>query len=171
AARRIPQPNLQDALHSARSRSGPALQRSTDPPPPVSLTCPRPRPRLRSAPFHSQLFEGDPVSDGQSDIKDVTIIGGGPVGLFAAFYAGLRGVSCRVIAALPQLGGQLMALYPEKYVYDVGGLPKILAKDPANNMIEQGTQFGPEVILEAEVQSLEPRDGVIALGTPRGEFL
>jgi thioredoxin reductase (NADPH) len=98
----------------------------------------------------------------------VTIIGGGPTGLFAAFYAGLRGVSCRIVDALPQLGGQLMALYPEKYIFDVGGLPKILAKDLAKNMIEQGTQFGPEVVLEAEVQSLTTEDGVIRLGTAAG---
>ena len=49
------------------------------------------------------------MSDGQNGVKDVTIIGGGPTGLFAAFYAGLRGVSCRVVDALPQLGGQLVA--------------------------------------------------------------
>jgi thioredoxin reductase (NADPH) len=106
-----------------------------------------------------------------SEVKDVTIIGGGPVGLFAAFYAGLRGVSCRIVDALPQLGGQLMALYPEKYVYDVGGLPKILAKDLANNMIEQGTQFGAEVVLEAEVRELVHEDGQIRVVTPRGDLL
>jgi thioredoxin reductase len=110
------------------------------------------------------------VSD-DSDIKDVTIIGGGPTGLFAAFYAGLRGVSCRVLDALPQLGGQLMALYPEKYIFDVGGLPKILAKDLAKNMIEQGTQFDPDVVLEAEVQQMLHEDGHIRLVTRKGEFL
>jgi thioredoxin reductase len=106
-----------------------------------------------------------------SDVKDITIIGGGPTGLFAAFYAGLRGVSTRVVDALPQLGGQLMALYPEKYIFDVGGLPRILAKDLAKNMIEQGTQFGPEVVLGAEVQELVREDGHIRLVTPRGDFL
>ncbi|MQA91019.1 MAG: SidA/IucD/PvdA family monooxygenase [Gemmatimonas sp.] len=108
---------------------------------------------------------------GENGVKDVTIIGGGPTGLFAAFYAGLRGVSCRVVDALPQLGGQLMALYPEKYVYDVGGLPKILAKDLAVNMIEQGTQFGPEIVLEAEVAELSNRGDLIALETRAGEYL
>ena len=110
------------------------------------------------------------MSDAQDGLKDVTIIGGGPTGLFAAFYAGLRGLSCRVVDALPQLGGQLMALYPEKYIYDVGGLPRILAKDLALNMIEQGTQFGPEVVLEAEVRELVQEDGHIVLRTPRGDF-
>ena len=104
-------------------------------------------------------------------VTDITIIGGGPTGLFAAFYAGLRGVSCRIVDALPQLGGQLMALYPEKYIFDVGGLPRILAKDLAKNMIEQGTQFGPEVVLGAEVQQLVPEDGHIRLVTPHGDFL
>jgi ferredoxin/flavodoxin---NADP+ reductase len=105
------------------------------------------------------------------DITDVTVIGGGPTGLFAAFYAGLRGVSCRIVDALPELGGQLMALYPEKYIYDVGGYPKVLAKDLAKQMIEQGTQFDPEVVLEAEVQELVREDGHIRLVTPRGELL
>lgn len=111
------------------------------------------------------------MTDTQGDIKDVTIIGGGPTGLFAAFYAGLRGVSCRILDALPQLGGQLMALYPEKYIFDVGGLPRILAKDLAKAMIEQGTQFGPEVVLGAEVQRLEQEDGHWRLVTPRGDHL
>ena len=104
-------------------------------------------------------------------VTDITIIGGGPTGLFAAFYAGLRGISCRIVDALPQLGGQLMALYPEKYIYDVGGLPRILAKDLAKNMIEQGTQFGPEVVLGAEVAQLVRENGQIRLVTPRGELL
>jgi ferredoxin/flavodoxin---NADP+ reductase len=111
------------------------------------------------------------VNEARDAIRDITIVGGGPTGLFAAFYAGLRGVSCRIVDALPQLGGQLMALYPEKYIFDVGGLPKILAKDLARNMIEQGTQFGPEVVLDEEVLELRRRDEVIELVTTRGAYL
>lgn len=85
---------------------------------------------------------------------DVTIIGGGPVGLFAAFYAGLRGMSVRIIDSLPELGGQLTALYPEKYVYDMPGFPKVLAKDLAREMIAQGLQFHPELALEETAEKI-----------------
>ncbi|MEA2554246.1 MAG: ferredoxin/flavodoxin---NADP+ reductase [Fimbriimonadaceae bacterium] len=78
---------------------------------------------------------------------DVTVIGGGPCGLFAAFYAGLRGMSTRVVDSLPELGGQLTALYPEKYVFDMPGFPKILAKDLARDFAEQGAQFGADLAL------------------------
>ena len=64
----------------------------------------------------------------KDEIVDVTIIGGGPTGLFSTFYAGMRQMSVRLIDTLPELGGQLTELYPDKYIYDVGGFPKILAK-------------------------------------------
>jgi ferredoxin/flavodoxin---NADP+ reductase len=86
--------------------------------------------------------------------RDLTIIGGGPTGLFAAFYAGLRGITCRIIDSLPELGGQLSALYPEKYIYDVGGFPRVLARDLAASLTEQGVQFGADVRLEEQVQEL-----------------
>ena len=62
-------------------------------------------------------------------LVDITIIGGGPTGLFASFYAGMRQASAQIVDALPQLGGQLTALYPEKYIFDVAGHPQVLAKD------------------------------------------
>jgi len=85
------------------------------------------------------------------DVRDITIIGGGPTGLFGAFYAGMRGMSCRIVDSLPELGGQLSALYPEKHIFDVGGFPKVLARDLTAALIEQGTQFGPEVVLDEEI--------------------
>src|SRR5512146_2020060 len=90
------------------------------------------------------------------DRVDVTIIGGGPCGLFAAFYAGLRGMSTRIIDSLPELGGQLTALYPEKYVYDMPGFPKVLAKDLAREMAAQGLQFGAETVLGETAVALLP---------------
>lgn len=100
---------------------------------------------------------------------DVTIIGGGPCGLFASFYAGLRGMSVRIIDSLPDLGGQLTALYPEKYVYDMPGFPKVLAKDLAQELIKQGVQFDPELVLEDTAQTLElQEDGTYVIHTVKG---
>ncbi len=89
------------------------------------------------------------------EFVDVTFIGGGPVGLFGVFYSGMRGLTTRIIDSLPHLGGQLTALYPEKNVYDMPGFPKILAKDLAASLIEQGLQFEPEVVLEETATKLE----------------
>lgn len=103
-----------------------------------------------------------------ADRVDVTIIGGGPCGLFASFYAGLRGMSVRLIDNLPELGGQLTALYPEKYVYDVAGFPHILAKDLARSFAEQGTQFGPDLVLGESAQELISDDDGYLLRTGSG---
>jgi thioredoxin reductase (NADPH) len=86
---------------------------------------------------------------------DLAIIGAGPVGLYAAYYAGLRRMSVKLIDSLSNLGGQLVTLYPEKYIYDVAGFPKILAKELAANLIAQGTQYGPMIALGEQVQKLE----------------
>lgn len=100
-----------------------------------------------------------------SDPVDITIIGGGPTGLYGLFYAGMRGVEARVIDALPELGGQLTALYPEKDIYDVAGFPKVLAKDLARELVVQATQFDPEIRLDERVLELGPTDGVFRLRT------
>lgn len=106
------------------------------------------------------------------NIVDVTVIGGGPCGLFAAFYAGLRGMSVRIIDSLPELGGQLTALYPEKYVYDMPGFPKVLAKDLARDLIAQGIQFNPELVLEDTAQALtQEEDGTYTILTAKGATL
>lgn len=100
-----------------------------------------------------------------SDIKDITIIGGGPTGLYGLFYAGMRGVSARIIDVLPELGGQLTALYPEKDIFDVAGFPRILAKDLARDLVTQAMQFEAEVCLEERVLALNPNDDVFELQT------
>jgi ferredoxin/flavodoxin---NADP+ reductase len=85
---------------------------------------------------------------------DFTIIGAGPTGLFAAFYAGLRGMSTRIIESLPEPGGQLAVLYPEKYIYDVPGHPKVLAKDLVKLLLEQNELFVPEYVYEQRIETL-----------------
>src|SRR5690625_1943587 len=89
------------------------------------------------------------------DQYDITIIGGGPTGLFAAFYAGMRQMKVKIIESLPQLGGQLSILYPEKYIYDVAGFPKVKAQALVDNLIEQAMQFEPTVILGQSVQTVD----------------
>ncbi len=104
----------------------------------------------------------------RSDLIDITIIGGGPTGLYGLFYAGMRGISARVIDALPELGGQLTALYPEKDIFDVAGFRKVLAKDLARELVKQATQFDPDVRLDERVLELNPRDGIFQLETEVG---
>jgi ferredoxin/flavodoxin---NADP+ reductase len=102
--------------------------------------------------------------------KDITIIGAGPTGLFALFYAGMRGVSAQVVDALPERGGQLAALYPEKYIFDVGGFPQILAKDLARALSEQAGRFGEPVHLGQRVTGLENDGDHFVLVTERDRF-
>ncbi len=106
-----------------------------------------------------------------NDIRDITIIGGGPTGLFAAFYAGMRGKSCRIVDSLPELGGQLAALYPEKDIFDVGGFPRILAKDLVRNLVEQAMQFEPEISLDQQVRELVRVDGHFEVRCAKETFL
>src|SRR5205809_4049228 len=90
--------------------------------------------------------------------RDITIIGGGPTGLFALFYAGMRQVNAQIVDALPEAGGQLAALYPEKFIFDVAGFPEILAKDLVRALVEQNKRFGGAVHLAQRVTALE-KDG------------
>lgn len=88
-------------------------------------------------------------------VYDITIIGGGPSGLFAAYYAGFRGLSVKIVDSQPDLGGQVTALYPDKYIYDVPGFPKVLGKDLVANLVEQALQFQPAIFLNEELRSFE----------------
>lgn len=99
-------------------------------------------------------------------VFDITIIGGGPVGLFTAFYAGMRQLSVKIIESLPQLGGQLSALYPEKYIYDIAGFPKIRAQELVDNLKKQMNQFTSSICLEQSVEYVEKQtDGIFKLMT------
>ncbi|MET1181233.1 NAD(P)/FAD-dependent oxidoreductase [Peribacillus simplex] len=101
-------------------------------------------------------------------VYDITIIGGGPVGLFTAFYGGMRQASVKIIESLPQLGGQLSALYPEKFIYDIAGFPKVRAQELVNNLKEQMAKFEQDVVLEQAVQEVEKQaDGVFKLTTDK----
>ena len=105
-----------------------------------------------------------------NEIKDITIIGGGPTGIFALFYAGMRRATAQIVDALPELGGQLTALYPEKYIFDVAGFPKVLAKDLVRSLADQVKQFNQPIHLTQRVTGLEEEDGHFVLVTETDRF-
>lgn len=93
------------------------------------------------------------------EIVDIIVIGGGPAGMFASFYGGMRHASVKLIESMPQLGGQLAALYPEKYIYDVAGFPKVTAQELVNNLDLQMKHFPDiQVQLEEKVLKVEKKD-------------
>lgn len=99
---------------------------------------------------------------------DLTIVGAGPVGLFAAFYAGLRTMKVKLIDSLAEPGGQLAALYPDKYIYDVAGFPAVKAKDLVAQLTEQAMQYSPTVCLNEQATTLGAVEGGYTIGTSTG---
>ena len=103
---------------------------------------------------------------------DLAIVGGGPVGLFAAAMAGLHGLGAVIVESLPQLGGQLTALYPEKRIYDVAGFASVTAQDLARALVDQAMHHRPAVRLGVTAAGLAPQaDGSYILATSQDEFL
>jgi len=85
---------------------------------------------------------------------DIAIVGAGPTGLYAAYYAGFRGLSVAVIDALPEPGGQVTAMYPEKAIYDVAGFPVIKGRELVANLVEQAGTFNPTYLLGVQAEKL-----------------
>ena len=102
------------------------------------------------------------------DVYDLTIIGAGPTGLFATFYAGLRQMKTKIVDALEEPGGQVAVLYPEKYIFDVPGYTKILAKDLVKSLVDQAFQYNPTVVFGERVTTLRRTDGIFELTTDKG---
>ena len=102
-------------------------------------------------------------------IFDVTVIGGGPAGLFSAFYSGLRELKTKIIEFQPFLGGKVH-VYPEKMIWDVGGLTPVTGTQLIEQMVTQGLTFGPEVVLKQKVTSLaKDENGHFILHTSSGQ--
>lgn len=105
----------------------------------------------------------------QSEMYDVTIVGAGPVGLYATYYAGLRDCRTKLLETYPQVGGRLISMYPEKEIFDVAGHRNILARDLITQLTEQAMQYRPTVVLDERVTGLRIRgERVIELSTPKG---
>ena len=103
---------------------------------------------------------------------DIAIVGAGPTGLFAAYYAGFRGLSTAVIDALPEPGGQVTAMYPEKMIFDVAGFPAIKGRELVVNLVEQAGQYNPKYLLGIRADKLSyADDGRPVLTLSDGETL
>ena len=109
---------------------------------------------------------------GNERIFDVTFIGAGPVAMYGMYYAGLRLTRFKAIDMLEEVGGGLMALYPEKYIYDVAGFPKVMAKELTRLFKEQALQYPHTLCLGEKVTLIgREEDGLIHLQTDKGEHL
>ncbi|MBA2870280.1 thioredoxin reductase (NADPH) [Anoxybacillus calidus] len=104
------------------------------------------------------------------ELYDVTIVGGGPVGLFAAFYSGLRELKTKVIESLPELGGKVRGFFPEKIIRDIGGIPEISGEQLIQNLERQAKTFAPTIVLGQRIVDLEKqKDGTFLLTSINGE--
>ncbi|GAB6987527.1 NAD(P)/FAD-dependent oxidoreductase [Nocardioides pyridinolyticus] len=109
----------------------------------------------------------DVVTDTRASV-DIAIVGAGPVGLYAAYYAGFRGLSCAVIDSLTEIGGQVSALYPEKLIEDVAGLPSVKGGDLISALQRQAERFQPRYVLGTTAKTVTPVAGGLAIGTDTG---
>lgn len=107
----------------------------------------------------------------EQKLYDITIIGGGPVGLWAAFYAGLRGMTVNIIESLSELGGQPAVLYPEKKIYDIPAYPVTTGEELVTNLINQLKRFEDriDVHLKEEVLTFEKAEGVFTIETTKAQ--
>jgi thioredoxin reductase len=111
------------------------------------------------------------MTEASGDSYDLVIIGAGPTGLFAAYYAGFRGLSMAVVDSLPEPGGQVTAMYPEKMIYDVGGFAEIRGRDLVDGLVKQAAPFKPKYLLGRKAEKLESQADGVELTLDGGETL
>lgn len=99
---------------------------------------------------------------------DLLVIGAGPTGLYATYYAGFRGHRVAVVDSLPELGGQITAMYPEKAILDVAGFPSVKGRDLVEGLVAQAATAAPEYLLGRTALTLEHRDDGVAVGLDDG---
>lgn len=102
------------------------------------------------------------------ELFDVTIIGGGPAGLYSSFYSGLRNMKTKIIEVQPVLGGKVN-IYPEKVLWDVGGMPPMQARVFIENLIQQAQTFAPTICLNTKVEQIQKHGDIFVIQTTSGE--
>jgi thioredoxin reductase (NADPH) len=104
-------------------------------------------------------------------VVDLLVVGAGPTGLYAAYYAGFRGLSVTVLDALPEVGGQIAAMYPEKAIYDVAGFPAIRGQDLVDALFEQAARWNPTFLLDTSARDLVEHPDCVEVTTVDGRAL
>lgn len=99
---------------------------------------------------------------------DVLVVGAGPAGLYGAYYAGFRGLSVAVVDGLPEAGGQITALYPEKLIFDIAGFPAVKGRDLVENLVNQAAPFAPRYLLGQQAVSYADEGTHVVIGTDAG---
>lgn len=102
---------------------------------------------------------------------DLLIVGAGPTGLFAAYYAGFRELNTAIVDSLPEAGGQVTAMYPEKKIFDVAGFPSIIGRDLVAQLVEQADQFKPTYLLGRKARTVTDADGGFDVGLDDGAVI
>src|SRR5215211_3323380 len=102
---------------------------------------------------------------------DLLIIGAGPTGLYAAYYAGFRGMSTVLVDSLPEAGGQVTAMYPEKLIFDVAGFPAIKGRDLVNDLVTQADQYNPTYLLGRQARTLTENGDGYDIGLADGDVV
>jgi len=115
----------------------------------------------------SDQAPANPAEPSHFDV-DLLIIGAGPTGLFAAYYAGQRQLSTVIMDSLPEPGGQVAAMYPEKLIFDVAGFPAVKGQTLIDNLVEQAAQFDPTYLLDHRAEQMDHTDEHVTVTTQHG---
>ncbi len=99
---------------------------------------------------------------------DLLIVGAGPTGLYAAYYAGFRGLSVAIVDSLPELGGQITAMYPEKQILDVAGFPTVKGRDLVEGLVTQAATADPAYHLDRTATTLRHEGDAVVIGLDDG---
>ncbi len=102
---------------------------------------------------------------------DVLVVGAGPSGLYGAYYAGFRGLTIAIIDALPEAGGQVTALYPEKMIFDIAGYPAVRGKELIENLVAQAAPFTPTYLLGQQAVGYQQVEDAVLITTGSGSVI
>ncbi|OEU86858.1 ferredoxin-NADP reductase [Streptomyces abyssalis] len=105
------------------------------------------------------MTDGEQTGPGGRHEVDLVLVGAGPVGLYGAYYAGVRGLRVALVDSLPEPGGQVTAMYPEKPIYDIAGFPSVRGRELVDNLVEQADRYGPLYLLGRQATKLERLPG------------